>query len=73
MKVTPENVAIKLGKRLRELREETSWSQEKLALEARLNRAYIGYIERGERNPSAQTLAKIAQVLKVEMKELFDF
>jgi len=48
-------------------------TQEELALEAGLNRAYIGYIERGERNPSTETVAKIAKVLKVSLNELFKF
>lgn len=63
----------KLGLRIKELREEKSISQEKLALDAGLNRAYIGYIERGERNPSIETVAKIAKVLGVPLHELFKF
>ncbi len=46
-------------------------TQEKLALDAGLNRAYVGYIERGERNPSTDTLAKIAKALKVPLQTLF--
>jgi len=66
-------VSKKLGWKIRKIREKKGLSQEKLALDAGLNRAYIGYIERGERNPSIQTVAKIARVLKVPLYELFKF
>jgi len=39
-------------------------TQEQVALESGLNRACIGYIERGERNPSTETLSKIAKALR---------
>jgi len=70
-KVTQESKQI--GKRVRQLRLTNGISQEKLAHEAGLNRAYIGYIERGERNPSTETLSKIAKTLKVPLHELFRF
>ena len=49
----------KVGKMIREIRREKNITQEKLALDANLNRAYIGYIERGERHPSIETIYKI--------------
>ena len=70
-KVSQES--LKIGKRVRLLRLKRSLSQEKLAHEAGLNRAYIGYIERGERNPSTETLSKIASALNVELYEIFRF
>lgn len=66
-------VSKKLGQRVNQLRLKKGMTQEDLALEAGLNRAYIGYIERGERNPSTDTVAKIAKVLKVSLDELFKF
>jgi transcriptional regulator with XRE-family HTH domain len=63
-------VSVKIGKSIRKIREEKAITQEQLALEAGLNRAYIGYIERGERNPTIKTLEKIAKILKVSTKEL---
>ena len=68
VKVT--TVSIKIGKNVRGIRENKGITQEKLAFEAGLNRAYIGYIERGERNPSTDTLVKIAKALKVSPKDL---
>lgn len=63
-------VSKKIGANLRRLREKKGVTQEELALSAGLNRAYIGYIERGERNPSTETLVKIAKALKVSPKDL---
>ncbi|QQG47966.1 MAG: helix-turn-helix transcriptional regulator [Candidatus Woesebacteria bacterium] len=68
MKVT--TVSKKIGKNIRKIRERKEITQEQLALDAGLNRAYIGYIERGERNPSTDTVVKIAKALKVSPKEL---
>ncbi len=48
-------------------------TQEKLALEAGLNRAYIGYIERGDRKPTVATLARIANALNIDLYEIFRF
>ena len=61
----------KIGQRIRELRQDRGLSQEQLAFEADLHRAYIGQIERGEKNIGVQNLEKIAKALKVSMKELF--
>lgn len=66
-------ISKKLGERVRKVREAKNLSQEQVALEANINRAYIGYIERGERNPSIYTVAKIAQVLDTPLYELFKF
>jgi transcriptional regulator with XRE-family HTH domain len=65
-------VSKSIGKNVKKFREKRGFTQEHLAFEARLNRAYIGYIERGERNPSTDTLVKIARALKVSPKELID-
>jgi transcriptional regulator with XRE-family HTH domain len=62
---------VKLGARIRELRESKGFSQESFAAEVDLDRTYIGGIERGERNISALNLIRIAKILKVEVGELF--
>jgi transcriptional regulator with XRE-family HTH domain len=43
----PENVVRKVGRRIRELRQNKGWSQEKLAEEARLHRTYFGQVVEG--------------------------
>ncbi len=69
--VDKQELSARLGQRLAELRSLKGFTQERLAYDAELNRAYVGYIERGERNPSVVTMAKIALALKVELHELF--
>jgi len=71
--VNKTTVYKKLGKKINLLRRDKKVTQEELALEAGLNRAYVGYIERGERQPSIETVYKIAKVLKVKLFELFKF
>lgn len=61
---------VKLGKKIRECRTTHGYSQEAIAAEAQLDRAYMGRIERGEQNLSFQNLVKIALALKVEVSEL---
>ncbi len=62
----------KLGKRIRELREQKGLSQEAFGFQADLHRNYIGGIERGERNVAVLNLKKIAQALNVSLEELFE-
>jgi len=56
-----------LGKKIRETRKKSGMSQETLALNASLDRSYVGGVERGERNVSFLTLIKIAQCLKCDI------
>lgn len=62
---------VALGERIRELRAEKKFSQEAFADEVRLDRSYMGRIERGENNPTVLTLSRIARALKVPMSRLF--
>jgi transcriptional regulator with XRE-family HTH domain len=60
-----------LATRLRELRHERKWSQEKLAEAADMHRTYLAGIERALRNPSLENLAKLANALDITLAELF--
>lgn len=62
---------VKLGKKIRQLREEQGCSQKAFAAEVGVDRSYMGGIERGERNIAALNLIRIAKALKVELGELF--
>jgi len=60
----------KVGQNIRKYREDKDWTQEELAFEADLHRAYIGQIERGEKNIGVQNLEKIAKALNVSLRRL---
>ena len=60
-----------LGWNLRQLRVARGLSQERLALLAELDRAYVGRVERGSENVTVATLEAIATVLVVPVARLF--
>lgn len=60
---------IELGNQIRELRKTKGLSQEQLAFDAKVDRSYIGGIERGERNVSFLTLIKIAIALNSNIND----
>ena len=61
------------GAKIKELRAKRGMNQEDLAFKIGVDRSYMGFIERGERNPTLSKIRKIAKVLKVPEKELLDF
>jgi len=66
------DVKLKIGQRIKELRELTSMSQKDLAYAADLDRSYIASIENGQRNVSIVNIEKIATALNVTIKEFFN-
>jgi transcriptional regulator with XRE-family HTH domain len=62
---------LKLGERVRHLREERGWSQEGFAHEGQLGRSFTGAIERGEKDVRLSTLMKLAKTLGVSLSQLF--
>jgi transcriptional regulator with XRE-family HTH domain len=63
-------VLIQLGQNIVSVRKSRKWSQEDLALEADIDRTYVGGIERGERNVAVINLCKIAKTLQVKPSKL---
>ena len=61
-----------LGARIRYLRQQKNMSIEELALEADINRNYLGDLERGMRNPTLIILNKIATALDIDLSVLFE-
>jgi transcriptional regulator with XRE-family HTH domain len=73
MKYVREDRAIKkLGKKIREIRIQQKISQAQLAFEANIPTMQVSRIERGEVNTSISSIIRIAKVLDVKVKDLFD-
>ena len=64
---------VLFGQRLRAIRKEKGWSQERLALEAELDRSYVGGVEQVRRNISLINICKLAKTLNVKPSLLLDF
>ena len=62
-----------LGKRIKELRRQASYTQEQLAELINIETSSLSGIESGRHFPSMPTVERIANVLNVELKSLFDF
>ncbi len=67
------SVLEKLGKNIERMRKMKSYSQQELAVKARLDLTTISEIESGIRNPSIRTVNQIASALSVNLSKLFDF
>ena len=65
-----KDINKEVGFNIRRTREEKGFSQEKLAALADLHRAYVGQIERGEKNIGLKNLEKIAKALGIDIKDL---
>jgi transcriptional regulator with XRE-family HTH domain len=70
MTLDDEEFFREIGHRLRARREELGWTQAELARRSDLHRAYVGFVERGERNVSLINLRRIARLLRVRLSEL---
>jgi len=60
-----------VARNLRILRKQKGLSQEELALQAGINRNYVGQIEREEKSPTVDVIEKLARPLDVEPILLF--
>ena len=60
------------GEALRAERKEKGFTQEKLALEADIDRSHMSGLERGEENVSLLTLLKIAAVLDSKPSKILE-
>ena len=61
-----------VGWNLRRLRVLHDISQERLAFDAGVDRSYVGGLERGEENPTVDTLEKLCTTLGATLAELFE-
>ena len=62
-----------LGERILRIRHELGLSQEELAFRCEMQPSHIGFIERGQRNPTLDTLERVALGLGVSVSDLLNF
>jgi len=62
-----------LGERIRELRKAKGLTQEQLAELVGVEPRHISRVEGGYSSPSIERLARIAEILEVPIKALFDY
>lgn len=61
-----------IGERVKGLRVKYQLSQEQLALQAEITTAYLGQVERGEKNPTVVTVEKICNALDISLSDFFN-
>lgn len=61
-----------LGENVRRHRKLNGMTQERLALDAGMERSYVSDLERGMRNPSVRALGRLATALGIEPKLLLE-
>ena len=67
------DLAKQLGKRIYLFRKENGLTQAGLAEKAKISNEFMSGIERGAKLPSLPTLERIVTVLKVSLKDIFNF
>jgi transcriptional regulator with XRE-family HTH domain len=64
---------MKLGDKIKQLREECGLTQGQLAASSSVSQGYLSQLENGEvKNPSAAVLLRVAQAMHVDSDELFE-
>jgi transcriptional regulator with XRE-family HTH domain len=64
------DILKRFGENLREARQRTGLSQEKLAAKAGIDRTYVGGAERGERNVALVNIVRLAEALEIAPADL---
>ncbi|MDZ7699905.1 MAG: helix-turn-helix transcriptional regulator [Deltaproteobacteria bacterium] len=60
-----------IGARIREIRTRKGFTQEQLSERMEINPKYLSSIERGNENPTLNTLIKLSESLEVDLGEVF--
>lgn len=58
------------GRNVRQARKDKGWTQEQLAFEAGVKRAYLSEVENGQRNVSLDVVEKLAKALSLDPSAL---
>jgi len=66
------NIKVKVGQRIKQLRNELGISQEALGLKADVDRTYVTDVENGRRNVSVEILDRLIKALGVSISEFFN-
>ncbi|MES2064495.1 MAG: helix-turn-helix transcriptional regulator [Bacteroidota bacterium] len=66
------SIKVKVGQRIKELRNEIGISQEALANKAEIDRTYVTDVENGRRNISIENLEKLVNALQIPFKDFFN-
>ena len=70
--MTQLDTKMRVGLRIKELRNALGYSQETLAYSIEMSRTYFAEVETGKRNISIENIDRIAQGLGVSLKEFFN-
>lgn len=71
--MTQLDIKMRVGLRIKELRNELGYSQETIAYSIEMSRTYFAEVKTGKRNISIENIDRIAQGLGVSLKEFFNF
>jgi transcriptional regulator with XRE-family HTH domain len=64
------DICVRVGNKIRELRQAKEWSQQMLADHAQIERAHLTRLEEGQKEAGLRILERIAIALDVEVEEL---
>lgn len=70
--MTQLDIRMRVGLRIKELRNALGYSQETLAYTIEMSRTYFAEVETGKRNISIENIDRIARGLGVSLKEFFN-
>jgi len=66
-----DDIRVRVGKRLKELRLKIDLTQEKLSFKAEVDKTYLNEVENGKRNISIINLEKIIKALDSSFEDFF--
>ena len=64
------DICVRVGNRIRELRQAKGWSQQMLADHAQIERAHMTRLEEGRKEAGLRILERIADALEVVIEDL---
>lgn len=67
-----DSIAVIVGARIKELRNERKWTQEQLAEYADLHVSYVIALEKGRKNASLDVLYRISNAFEMSLSDFFD-